>query len=284
MELSENEANSLLNYQELKQAIEDGYTHKTWVTERDNRVRDDHRDKEGETIPIAEYFEFPDCEMLCPHDVVNGTARQNANCRCSLRYSYEENGFGESAKRNKGVSKYNVDWHIVRSKEYTERFSTLSDNDKANALIASKSRKALTNRDGKNTEELYAVGLKNGTLVSKITDQNYPFAIKRTPKFNSDIERAEKNGENVLFIHNHPGGTPPSLEDLNELLNHERAVGITVGHNGSIYYYTRPKRLITEDDYTIAKMDIQGYNVPIVKDEKILEALSEEFGFTFKIL
>ena len=201
-----------------------------------------------------------------------------------MRYSYEENGFGESAKRNKGVSKYNVDWHIVRSKEYTERFSTLSDNDKANALIASKSRKALTNRDGKNTEELYAVGLKNGTLVSKITDQNYPFAIKRTPKFNSDIERAEKNGENVLFIHNHPGGTPPSLEDLNELLNHERAVGITVGHNGSIYYYTRPKRLITEDDYTIAKMDIQGYNVPIVKDEKILEALSEEFGFTFKIL
>lgn len=86
LELGENEANSLLNYQELKQAIKDGYTKKQWVTERDNRVRNSHIEKEGKTIPINEFFKFADCEMLCPHDVVNGTARQVSNCRCSLRY------------------------------------------------------------------------------------------------------------------------------------------------------------------------------------------------------
>ena len=87
LELGENEANSLLNYQELKNAIQQGKTHKTWVTERDNRVRGDHREMEGKTIPIMEYFHFPDCDMLCPHDVVNGTARQVANCRCATKYS-----------------------------------------------------------------------------------------------------------------------------------------------------------------------------------------------------
>lgn len=86
LELGENEANSLLNYQELKQAIKDGYTKKQWVTERDNRVRNSHIEKEGKIIPINEFFQFADCEMLCPHDVVNGTARQVSNCRCSLRY------------------------------------------------------------------------------------------------------------------------------------------------------------------------------------------------------
>lgn len=86
LELGENEANSLLNYQELKKAIQNGYTKKQWVTERDNRVRNSHIEKEGKTIPINEFFKFADCEMLCPHDVVNGTARQVSNCRCSLRY------------------------------------------------------------------------------------------------------------------------------------------------------------------------------------------------------
>lgn len=86
LELGENEANSLLNYQELKKAIQNGYTKKQWVTERDNRVRKSHIEKEGKTIPINEFFQFADCKMLCPHDVVNGTARQVSNCRCSLRY------------------------------------------------------------------------------------------------------------------------------------------------------------------------------------------------------
>ena len=86
LELGENEANSLLNYQELKKAIQNGYTKKQWVTERDNRVRNSHIEKEGKTIPINEFFKFADCEMLCPHDVVNGTAKQVAGCRCSLRY------------------------------------------------------------------------------------------------------------------------------------------------------------------------------------------------------
>lgn len=86
IELGENEANSLLNYQELKEAIQAGYTKKQWVTERDNRVRKSHIEKEGKTIPINEFFQFADCQMICPHDIVNGTAKQVAGCRCSLRY------------------------------------------------------------------------------------------------------------------------------------------------------------------------------------------------------
>lgn len=85
--IGENEANSVLNYSELQDAIEAGYEFKTWRTERDNKVRQSHREKEGVTIPIDEYFQFDDCEMLFAHDYENGTAEQLANCRCTCKYS-----------------------------------------------------------------------------------------------------------------------------------------------------------------------------------------------------
>ena len=85
--IGENEANSVLNYSELQDAIDAGYEYKTWRTELDNKVRKSHREKEGKTIPINEYFQFNDCEMLMPHDEENGTPEQLVNCRCSCKYS-----------------------------------------------------------------------------------------------------------------------------------------------------------------------------------------------------
>ena len=85
--VGENEANSVLNYEELQEAIDNGYTMKEWLTERDNRVRRTHKAVDGKKIPIEEYFEFPDCRMLMPHDYDNGTDKELANCRCTLKYS-----------------------------------------------------------------------------------------------------------------------------------------------------------------------------------------------------
>lgn len=85
--IGENEANSVLNYSELQDAIDAGYEFKTWKTERDNKVRQSHKEKEGVTIPIDEYFQFDDCEMLMPHDSENGSPEQLVNCRCSCKFS-----------------------------------------------------------------------------------------------------------------------------------------------------------------------------------------------------
>ncbi len=82
-----NEANSVMNYADLRDAIARGYTHKTWIAEIDERTRDEHLMMDGKTIPIEEYFLFSDCRMLMPHDAVNGSIKQIANCRCSLSYS-----------------------------------------------------------------------------------------------------------------------------------------------------------------------------------------------------
>ena len=84
-----NDANAVLGYEELEEAKDNGYRYKTWKTELDNRFRKDHRSMEGKKVKIDDYFVFPDCMMLMPHDDVNGTEKQTSNCRCSVKYSRE---------------------------------------------------------------------------------------------------------------------------------------------------------------------------------------------------
>jgi hypothetical protein len=84
-----NDANAVLGYEELDEAIENGYKYKTWKTELDARVRKDHRSMEGKKVKIDDYFVLPDCMMLMPHDDVNGTPKQVENCRCVCKYTRE---------------------------------------------------------------------------------------------------------------------------------------------------------------------------------------------------
>lgn len=82
-----NEANTLCTADEMTEAYDNGYTMKTWVTERDSHVRKTHREVEGKTIPIDDYFEVGNSRLLFPGDELNGDVEEIANCRCSLKYS-----------------------------------------------------------------------------------------------------------------------------------------------------------------------------------------------------
>lgn len=87
--VSVNEANSILGYRQLQEAKEQGYTKKTWITERDNRVRKTHREVNGETIPIDRYFLVGNSLMMYPHDniTMDIEPQEVINCRCSIKYS-----------------------------------------------------------------------------------------------------------------------------------------------------------------------------------------------------
>ena len=85
--IAANESNTIFNYSELEEARLLGKKNKTWVAEIDDRTREDHLEMDGWTIPIDDWFVFEDCMMRFPHDEVNGTPRQCANCRCITLYS-----------------------------------------------------------------------------------------------------------------------------------------------------------------------------------------------------
>lgn len=174
-----------------------------------------------------------------------------------------------------------VDWSIVQSEEYSKKFTKLSDDEKVSSAIETRAKWALNNRDGKNTEELYAISLKDGREAGRIIDQNYDSAVKRTPKFTRELNTADESGEEILLLHNHPRGLPPSISDINALLKNKNVSGITVGHNGSIYRYTRPNKEIPLDEWNIAMKHFKEFSETTAM-EKSLEILSRKFEFIFE--
>lgn len=86
-QIAENEACTIENYKDFQSAVKNGAKYKTWISERDNKVRKTHKNvDDGKTIPINDYFHVGNSLMLYPHDAVNGTPNEIINCRCHVEY------------------------------------------------------------------------------------------------------------------------------------------------------------------------------------------------------
>lgn len=85
---AENETNLITNYDELDEAIAQGYTTKTWKTMKDRKVREDHADVDEVSIPIEEPFLVGGDLMMFPMDEsFDPDPSEVVNCRCSLEFS-----------------------------------------------------------------------------------------------------------------------------------------------------------------------------------------------------
>ena len=86
--MSATEANAIMCYGELADAIKRGCTTKTWKTIIDGREREWHEEVNGVTIPIDEPFEVNGELLMYPLDDSLGASADNiANCRCCAIYS-----------------------------------------------------------------------------------------------------------------------------------------------------------------------------------------------------
>ena len=189
----------------------------------------------------------------------------------------------EEMPRKATKGNYGVNWPRVQSEEFRNSISKLSTSEKTIDAIETRAKWALSNRDGKNTEELYAIDLDKGEEVAKIIDQNNPKAVHRTKSFTKKLNDVDALGRKILLLHNHPSDLPPSLFDVNALLKNRNVVGITVGHGGSIYYYSKPKVEIPEFDYRVAMKHFKEYTEARAM-EKTMELLSSKYGFEFRKL
>ena len=185
----------------------------------------------------------------------------------------------EFSPRKSSQSDFSVDWSIIHSTDYTQRLSHISDDKIVQNSIYTRANWALNNRDGQKTEELYAISLIDGSEIDRITNQHYDQRVARTQRFTHRLNEADKSGDKILLIHNHPRGLPPSIGDINALLKNDNVSGITVGHDGSIYYYSRPNSEITDDDWNIVLKHFNKHS-EITAMEKALEVLGKKYGFT----
>ena len=188
----------------------------------------------------------------------------------------------ESPRKSKQGS-FEVDWSKIQSAEYSAKFRKLSDNPTVSDALETRAKWALNNRSGKQTEELYAVSLTSGKEIARITDQQNQSGVVRTASFTARLNAADESGDKIMLLHNHPQGLPPSISDVNALLKNKNVSGITVGHNGTVYRYTRPEREVPLFDWRVELRNFKEFTAS-TSMEKALESLSKKYGFEFEIL
>ena len=85
--VAENEANAILNGDEYITAVKNGCTKKRWKSYRDERVRADHADVDGQVVDISRPFRVGKYMMMYPKDDSLGAGLEEiVNCRCSVEY------------------------------------------------------------------------------------------------------------------------------------------------------------------------------------------------------
>mgnify|MGYP005781930071 CR=1 FL=1 len=189
----------------------------------------------------------------------------------------------EQSPRKKKEGAYAVDWTKIQSTEYSDKFLKIINNKAVAASIETRVKWALNNRDTANTEEMYAISLKTGEEIGRITDQHYEHGVKRTNDFTKALNEADELKDEILLIHNHPEGMPPSLSDINLLAESKHVSGVVAGHDGSIYYYTRPSKKISKEEYQDTYLRFRGYSEKTAQ-ENTLKELSKKYGFKIKII
>ena len=85
----ENEVNTILNGEEYNAAVKNGCTKKRWKSYRDEKVRADHADVDGQVVDINRPFHVGEYMMMYPKDDSLGAGLEEiVNCRCSVEYLY----------------------------------------------------------------------------------------------------------------------------------------------------------------------------------------------------
>ncbi|MFS9280068.1 minor capsid protein [Streptococcus oralis] len=191
-------------------------------------------------------------------------------------------------ERELSGGKFGANLDYVRSDEFVDKLKNHPKTSNLSESIARVSRQILQHRNGAQYEDYYLLDAETGRVVAL---SNKARKIKGVV-YNNQVRKAfkESSEQSLVSIHNHPSGYPPSLSDFASLQqrskNNTVKYGLTIGHDGSVYWYSKPNKRIhkkanQEYENLIEKMIKLGYT-EVKAQEKTLTLFAEKYDFTFE--
>lgn len=191
-------------------------------------------------------------------------------------------------ERELSGGKFGANLDYVRSDEFVDKLKKHPKTSHLSESIARVSRQMLQHRNGTPFEDYYLLDAETGRIVALSNKARKTKGVV----YNDQVRKAfkEKPEQSLVSIHNHPSGYPPSLSDFASLQqrskNNTVKYGLTVGHDGSVYWYSKPNKRIhkkanQEYENLIEKMIKLGYT-EVKAQEKTLTLFAEKYDFTFE--
>ena len=180
----------------------------------------------------------------------------------------------------------NLDY--VRSDEFVDKLKSHPKTSHISDSIARVSRQMLQHRNGTPFEDYYLLNADTGRVIALSNKARK----RKGVVYNEQVRKAFKESpeQSLVSMHNHPSGYPPSLSDFVSLQqrskNNTVKYGLTIGHDGSVYWYSKPNKRIhkkanQEYENLIEKMIKLGYT-EVKAQEKTLALFAEKYDFTFE--
>ena len=137
----------------------------------------------------------------------------------------------KNARKNQPTS---VNWDYVKSQEYRDKFSSITDDDKVNRVLYNKAIDILRHRQNTDFEDMHLIDSGTGKVVATQAHSKTPHMVN----YNDEMKQAVKKYKGRLItIHNHPNSLPPSGPDFASNYNRDYELGVVVAHNGDVYVY-----------------------------------------------
>lgn len=285
------------------------WVQKKWVSMLDGDTRTNHRVLDGQVREVDAYFEVGGNKALQPH--MFGIASEDCNCRCvsisvikgmdpKLRRDNESNEVINYKNYNDwyenklterehqlSSSQYGANLDYVRSSAFQQKISEEPRLKHIAESVTAVSRKILQHRNGTPFEDYYLLDYQSGKTIALSNQAR----IKKETVYNNQVKQAFRDGEfeQYISIHNHPSGYPPSLSDIASLSlaskNNTVSLGLTIGHDGSVYWYTKANKKFPAKSNSIYTLLIEkyrklGYN-EVRAQELALKDFSSLFDFKF---
>ena len=150
---------------------------------------------------------------------------------------------------------FTVNYAIINSKAYHDKYDGLTKHRAVNEALYKKAGEFLSHRNGTEYENIAILDSRTGEVLAENT------TASGTRKFKCGLTVSENNkliakGNRFEIIHNHPGSTIPSIEDIEGLFNRALADASTIiGHDGTIYRMVKLKQF-----YDIESLTRSVYN------------------------
>lgn len=191
-----------------------------------------------------------------------------------------KDGIIREQERMRSSSDYAVPKDLVGSRKFRSKFDSMDSDKSVQRQYYQVAKSMLQHRSGTNGEDLYFYNTRTKKWYKSTTGTK-----PGTPDYTEEILRGlkeSKKGEIVSF-HNHPLGMPPSAGDLNAALKNGYKKGYTIGHDGSVFEYTKPEYLIDQSIYNtrISKYKDLGQTEFEAQYNTLID-LSRLYGFSVK--
>lgn len=191
-------------------------------------------------------------------------------------------------ERELSGGEYGANLDYIRSDEFLDKLKRNPMTSHLSDSIARVSRQMLQHRNGTPYEDYYLLDVETGKAVALSNKARR----RKGVVYNEQVRKAFKDSpeQSLISIHNHPSGYPPSLSDFASLQqrskNNTIKYGLTIGHDGSVYWYSKPNKRIhkkanQEYENLIEKMIKLGYT-EVKAQEKTLALFAEKYDFTFE--